>query len=136
MPATIPDVMLAIETALGTIQGLRTSDVIPDQINASEAVVGVPAIANYQTGLAIGRPEIEPTILVLVSRLVDRVGQRKLAGYASPAGPQSIPAAIHADRRLGGVVNDCYVRSFQPLGLQEVGIIGFWGGVFTLHVML
>lgn len=136
MAVDLADIMAAIETRLQSIQGLRVSDVIPSQITASEAVVGVPPIPNYQTSLAMGRPELEPTILVLVSKVVDRVGQRKLAAYASPTGPQSIPEVIQADRRLGGVVSDCYVRSFQPLGLQEVGVLGFFGGLFTLRVLL
>lgn len=136
MPADLPDLMLGIETVLATIQGLRTSDVIPSEISSPEAIVGVPPIPDYIKGLVHGRPELEPTILVLTSATVDRVGQRKLAAFASTIGPQSIPAAFAADRRLGGKVSDCLVKSFQPLPLQEVGIIPFYGGLFTLQVMI
>jgi hypothetical protein len=47
-------------------------------------------------------------------------------------GAQSVFAAIEADKTLGGLGVECIVKSFQPLGLQDVGLIGYYGGVFQL----
>ena len=135
MAPTIAEVMQAIETRLKTINGLRTDDIQSDQINPPQAIVGVPPIPSYHATMGNGRFLLEPTVTVLVSANVDRVGQLALAGYANPTGPTSIKAAIEDDRTLGGVVDDCIVTEFRPLGMEEVGQIGFYGGEFTLRVI-
>lgn len=135
MAATIEQIMQGIETRLATISGLRVSDTTPDQINPPQAFVGVPNIPNYHGTMGRAKFPIEPTVTVLVSATLDRVGQLKLASYANPTGDSSIVAAIEADRTLGGIVDDCIVDSFRPLGLEEVGLIGYYGGVFALRVI-
>lgn len=137
---TIAEVMAAIETRLLTIGAkLRVDDLKPGQINpppgGGTAVVGVPAIPRYHASMARGHMDIAFTITVFVSPAVDRVGQLALAAFANPTGDLSIPAVIYADRTLGGVVQDSFVEDFRPLGLEEVGVIGYWGGVFTLPVI-
>lgn len=132
---TIEEIMLGIEIRLATISGLRTSEIDPDQINPPQAIVGVPEISRYHATMGMGRFEIEPTVTVLVSAALDRVGQLKLAGYANPTGATSVRAAIEGDKTLGGKVDDCYVVSFRPLGRSEVGAIGYYGGLFTLRAI-
>lgn len=127
--------MVAIESRLATITGLRTTEYTPDQINPPHAIVGVPAIPEYRTTFGRGVFTLEPTITVLVSAVLDKRGQLKLASYANVTGASSIPAAIEADRTLGGVVDECWVLSFRPLGLEEVGQIGYYGGVFDLRTV-
>jgi hypothetical protein len=133
-PPSLEAILGAIETRLDTIQGLSVGDMVPAAINPPQAVVGVPEIGDYHTGVAALRTVLRPTITVLVSSAMTALGQHQLARYADLAGPQSIPALILADRTLGGVVSDCLVRSFRPLGLQDVGIVGYFGGVFTLSL--
>lgn len=133
MAATsITGIMDGLETALKTVTGLRVSSEIKDQINPPQAIVGVPPIPEYRSSMQRGVFTVEPTITVLTSAALDRIGQRRLASLCDVTGPKSIPAAIEADRTLGGVVDDCIVKSFQPLGLRDVGIIGYYGGVFQL----
>jgi hypothetical protein len=130
--------MQGIESRLATISGLRVSDTIPGQINPPQAVVGVPAIESYSTGLnRYERPTLAPTITILISSAMDRVGQLALAEYADPSGTKSIPAAVAADSSLGGVIGrgGCLVVRFDPLGIEEVGLIGYYGGRFTLRVI-
>ena len=131
---TIAQILAGVETRLATIDGLRVSDIVPDQINPPAAIVGVPEIPDYHATQRRGYFIVSPTVTVLVSAALDRVGQMKLADYASPAGALSVVSAIEADRTLGGVVDDCIVTSFRPLGLEEVGLIGYYGGLFTLRV--
>ncbi len=133
--ASLQDIMQGVEVRLATIPGLRVGGTIPGQVNPPQAVVGVPPVDDYVTGLGGPRPTLAPTITVLTSSAIDRVGQLALAAYADSEGASSIPAAIAADPTLGGVVGGCQVRSFRPLGIDEVGVIGYFGGEFTLRVL-
>ena len=137
MTATLVQIMDGIEARLATIEGLRTSPTFPGQINPPQAVVGVPAIGEYDTALS-GRANatLGFTVTVYTSAAIDRVGQTTLAQLADPTAAGSIPAAIAADRSLGELVSDCRVASFEPLGLDEVGVIGYFGGRFTLRILL
>lgn len=132
---TLQQVLEAIEVRLDTISGLRTSAFIADQINPPAALVGVPPIDSYRATMQRGRIQFAPTIYVFVSANLDRVGQHLLASYADVTGDNSIPLAIEGDRSLGGVVEDCVVTGFRPLGMDEVGQIGYYGGVFDLLVI-
>lgn len=127
--------MLGIEARLATIAGLRTSEITPDQISPPQAIVGVPDIPEYRITFGRGRFQIAPTVTILVSAALDRIGQLKLASYANATGASSIPAAIEGDRTLGGIVEECKVDDFRVLGLEEVGAIGYFGGVFSLTVV-
>lgn len=135
MAPTIEQVMQGIEARLETIAGLRVTAYIADQVNPPAAVVGVPDIPDYRLTFGRGRFRLAPTVTVLVSASLDRTGQAKLASFANPTGSTSIPAAIEGDRTLGGVVEECFVSSFRVLGLDEVGQIGYYGGVFDLSVV-
>ena len=132
---TILEIMQGIETRLKTIDGLRTSWYVADQINPPQAVVGCPPIENYRQAMGRGSFELRPEVYILVSAAIDRVGQALLAGFANPTGATSIPAAIEGDRTLGGKAQDCVVDSFRPLGAEEAGFIGYYGGVFSLRVI-
>lgn len=133
---TVRDVMLGIETRLQTIPDLNASGVKPDQINPPAAIVGVPPVSDYQEAYARSKYTLQPTITVLTSSVIDRVGQLALADYVSLHGDKSIPAAIHADPKLGGAAEAAEVVSFRPLGIEDVGRIGFYGGLFLLRVMV
>lgn len=132
---TILQVMQGIEGRLATINGLRTSEFVTDQVNVPMAVVGVPPVENYRITFGRGQFLVRPQVFILVSASLDRIGQTELAGFADASGPTSIPAAIEGDRTLGGVVQECVVDSFRPLGWEEVGFIGYYGGVFDLRVI-
>lgn len=132
---TILQVMRGLETRLQTIEGLRTSSYVADQINPPQAVVGVPPIEDYRATMRRGRWMLQPQIYIFVSAVLDDRGQAALAGYANVSGPTSIPAAVEGDGTLGGIVEDCVVDSFRPLGMEEVGLIGYYGGVFDLRVV-
>lgn len=133
MAPTIEDIMLGLEARLETIPGLRTSEFTRDQVNPPFAIVGVPAIEAYHATMQRGKFTVTPTITVLTSAAYDRTGQLKLASYADPTGPSSVVVAIEGDKRLGGVVEDCHVVDFRPLGIQEAGLIGYYGGLFNVR---
>ncbi len=134
MAGTLEEILAAVEARLDTIQGLSVADMVPGAINPPQAIVGVPEIGDYRGALAGRRPFLQPTVTILVSSAISSIGQHQLARYASPDGPESIARVVDDDRTLGGVVGDCYVASFRPLGLEEVGVIGYFGGIFVLKV--
>lgn len=135
MASTIAQIMGGVETRLATISGLNTGDVSPSQVTPPYAFVSVPQIDNYHATMGRARITLPLQVTVLVSAAADRDGQLKLAGYANPTGATSVVTAVEGDKTLGGLVEDCIVRSFRPLGLDEVGAIGYFGGVFDLAVI-
>lgn len=133
---TITDVMAGIETVLDTIDGLHASDVKPEQITPDAAIVGVPPISSYEEAFGRGKAMLQPTITVLTSTGLDRSGQLRLARYLSLSGQWSIHAALEADRTLGGAAEDAQLVSFRPMGIEDVGRFGYFGGVFVMRVMV
>jgi hypothetical protein len=132
---TLDDVMLGIADRLATISGLGTAEVFPDTVTLPVAIVGVPQVPSYHATMGRGKMDLTFTVTVLVSGTFDQDGQSTLAGYANPTGATSVVAAIEEDKTLSGVVDDCYVASFRSLTAEEVALIGYYGGVFTVPVI-
>lgn len=133
---TLTQIMTGIQGRLNTIAGLNTSDVVADSIMVPFAVVGVPDIPNYRASFGRGSWMPQPTITVYVSKAHTVTGQLALASYADVTGAASIPAAIEADRTLGGLSGvDCIVTSFRTLGAEEVANLDYYGGLFGLQVI-
>jgi len=132
---TILQVMQAIESAIDNISGLRTTEFVKDQMSPPFAMVGVPEITDYHGAFKSGNMMISPKVYVFTSAVVDRIGQTRLSEFADPVGTKSIKAAIEADNTLGGVVSQIVVKSFRPLGAEEMGAMGYYGGVFDLFVV-
>lgn len=135
MASTIEEMMRALAAALDTIDGLNVSAFTPGQVTVPAAVVAVPAIPRYHATMGRGRIDLTFQVTVLVSAALDEVGQLLLAQYANPTGATSVVTAVETDKTLGGVVEDAYVVDFRPLGLDEVGVIGYFGGTFTVEVI-
>lgn len=132
---TILQVMEAIESALDNITGLRTTPFIKDQMSPPFAMVGVPEIPDYHGAFKSGMMSISPKVYVFTSAAVDRIGQTRLSEFADPVGTKSIKAALEADNSLGSVVAQVVVKSFRPLGAEEMGAMGYYGGVFDLMIV-
>lgn len=132
--ATITAAMTAIETRLKTISGLRTAPFVPSQINPPQAYVSVPTIPHYHGAFAHGKFQLDFTVVILISKAMDRIDQPALALYADIAGSKSVHAAIEGDRTLGGSVDDCIVVAFREADV-ELGGIKWYSGVFTLQVV-
>jgi hypothetical protein len=133
---TLLQLMDALEARLATV-GLRASAESPGAINPPAAIVGIPPIPEYRAAFGRGTVFIRSwPITVLTSAKVDRIGQRSLATYASWTGTKSVPLALEADPTLGGLIDDLVVTSFRPLGLEEVGVIQYFGGVFSVDMSM
>lgn len=138
MAAALDEILDAVEAMLTPLPNLRVRDVVGPDLpvtgNASVAVVLTPDIGSYRSTMGRGIYELDVDVLVVTSTTVDRVGQRKLARYASQTGPASLRAAVEADQTLGGTVHTSYLASFTNLGLEKVGPADYFGGMFRIHL--
>ncbi|HJR90258.1 MAG TPA: hypothetical protein VJ782_08905 [Aeromicrobium sp.] len=130
---TVQQILDGYEARLKAIQGLRVADFGPNQITPPQAIVTIPPI-DYRRTFGAKRWALKPTITVLVSAALDRAGQRALAQYADHTGDRSVFQAFAGggngvDLGITGVV--CYITDFEPLGWEQVGQIGYYGGVFN-----
>lgn len=134
--ATIKQIREGIETRLGTVSGLRTSHVVKPEISPPEAMVMAPTIDPYHgtMGKANALTEYQFEVWVFTSAAWLRTGQDLLDEYASPTGAKSVKLAIEGDQTLGGVVDDCFVSRFRSMNVEEIGAIGYIGGIFTVPV--
>lgn len=137
--ATIATLMVGIETRLATVTGLRAKDTAPDTIDipagGGYAFVGLPHQVDYHQSMANGQVSPVFTVVVLVAATPARVGQALLAGYLSPSGPQSILAAVEADKTLGGAAEACVVMVGKTLGQVELSGVTYLGAEFTLQTI-
>jgi hypothetical protein len=130
---TVQQILDGYEARLKTITGLRVTDFSPGQINPPAAIVTVPPVT-YRRTFGAKRWSLEPTITILVSAALDRAGQRLLAQFVDHTGDRSIFQAFGGlgngvDLDLPGTV--AYITDFQPLGWEQVGQIGYYGGIFN-----
>lgn len=135
MATTIAEIMGGLKVRLDTISGLQAYDYAPDDPVSPCAFPLVPPISSYRETMQRGRYVLTFRVVVLTGAQLDRPGQMRLAQYASQTGASSIRAAIEGDRTLGGLVEECVVDSFSPDGLEEVGLVNYYGGTFTVRVV-
>lgn len=121
-----------LETRLKTIPGLNVGFEPPQSITPPHAWIGMPPIPEYRLTFNKARFELRPTVTVLVSKAQSRDGTLMLARFANPTGPQSISACLEGDRTVGGTTEEFVVESFRPLGEEDVGVLSYWGGQFTI----
>lgn len=133
MAVTIEQMLTGIETALEAIPDFRATNYVPGQVNPPCAFPIVPPF-EYRKTFGRGMYMLPFQIAVLVGTQLERSGQHKLASYADQTGTNSIRAALEADKTLGGLVQDVVVVGFSPEGLQEVGVIGYVGGVINIVI--
>ncbi len=136
MATTIEQIMTALGTRLNTITDLRGHGFAPDNPSPPCAFPLVPDIASYRAAMGRGSYVIPFQVAVLTGAQLDRTGQQRLARFISQTGDSSIRAALEdGDKTLGGLVSDLVVDSFTSQGLEEVGLINYYGGLFSVRVI-
>jgi hypothetical protein len=116
-PSAVRD---GLKTALSTITGLRTYDIVPDGIAPPAAVVGLLSI-DFDMSMQRHLDHGDIEIMVIVGRMSERAAQDKLDGYLAGSGSSSIKTAIEADTTLGGSVQTCRVLSASPTTITVSG---------------
>ncbi len=132
---SLEQIALGIETRLNSIEGLRATEFVPGKITPPAAIVALADVPNYRVAMAGVKFNVNFSVTIFTSAAYDRVGQMNLLAYADRVGDRSVFAAFEVDRQLGGAVDDCEITGFRPLGLEEVGILQYFGGVFQLRIM-
>lgn len=130
--------MTALKGRLSSVDGLRAYDYAPDNptLDKAAAFPLVPEISSYREAMRRGLIVYPFRVALLTGAQLDRSGQLRLAQYASATGVRSIRAALEdGDRTLDGLIDDLVVDSFDPNGLQEVGLLNYYGGTFAVRVM-
>lgn len=133
---TIRDALEALRTTLTGVEKLTVSLGLTGQVNPPHAAVGLPSIRDFRQAFAGARMTIEPTITLLTSAAFDEIGTLTMADYLAPTGSKSIYERIEKNPTLGGVVERCQITEFDPIGPEEYGAIGYFGGTFTLRIMM
>jgi hypothetical protein len=132
--ATLWELAEAVETRAKTI-GLRSMPERPGQINPPFLMVGIPPIPDYRATMRRGKVVIPNwPLYILTSAQVNRIGQKALAEYASWTGEKSLVLALENEPTLDGVVTDLVCQSSRPLGVEEVGLLGYFGGELLITV--
>lgn len=121
--ASVRTVRNAIGTRLETISGLTVHRRVPDysKLNLPCAIISP---ARQEPGQVFGRGDLsrwEFDVMVLVKGAQGReAAQDALDTYTATSSTGGIFGAIAADRTLGGVVDDTFVKSVSDYGDVEV----------------
>jgi len=116
---------------LTAIQGLRVSDVMVDAPRPPQAVIA-PLRVDYDLNARRGADEYQFVITLIVGRADSRTAQNSLDSYI--VGPNSVKAAVEADRTLGGRANTCRVTEMRNYGAISVGDALYLGCEFLVEV--
>jgi hypothetical protein len=131
--ATITEIRNALATNLGTISGLRTSALVPDNPNPPMAIIE-PQSIQFDTSMGRGLDTLNFMVSVIVGRVSERSGQNSLDSYCASSGSHSVKSAIESDRTLGGKANDCRVTGLSSYGQVTIGDTTYLAADFAVTV--
>lgn len=126
----------ALATAAGTITGLRAYPSLPGAINPP-VFAPTEFEMSYHGTFSPGRGMTTAmfTCGIFTSMGDTDQGRKKLVGYLADAGSGSIPAALEADKTLGGVVLQLVVdRVRGAYRLYEIGETSYLGALLDVKV--
>lgn len=130
---TFTQLRTGLATNIATISGLRTANLIPDQVNPPIAII-TPETITYDTSFARGLDEYNFTILVVVHRVAERSAQSSLDAFCNPTGSTSIKTAIESDRSLGGKAQTLRVTDLRTYQALSVGDVDYLAAEFSVVV--
>jgi hypothetical protein len=131
--ATVGQLRDAIRDAVErNIPGLSAFDTWPGQINPPAALVRPVGIVYSQAFDSLSILNFEVVLVVRQANL--RASQDALDLYISPAGPQSIQAAIESDQTLGGLSEIVNVLRMHSYGDLAIANAIYLGAIFDLEV--
>lgn len=139
--ADITVIRTALANQLNTYTGLRAEAEVKDQVSPPMILV-VPSIPPIVYGATMsGGGETEVTVNLAIMLLLSDAPptekvQRALDSYLGVGSGQevSIPSAITADPRLGGIVEWCIPVSVTQYGRVEYGLVNYFGGTVTCQI--
>jgi hypothetical protein len=130
--ATVSGIRAGIAANLASVTGLRVSATMLDAPRPPVAMV-YPDTIDFDLNARRGADTFTFIVFVLVGRADDRTAQNRLDGFVS--GPNSVKAAIEADRTLGGAADTCRVTSMRNYQQVSVGETVYLGVEFEVEVV-
>lgn len=129
-----------LNAKLATVQGLRVTEAEADEIATPGAFISLPEDIDRESGTygsqetPYGTSPLVFEILVLVSRLTERIGNRTARAYAETFGPQSIVAAVESTGT--NTYASCTDVTITHIGFRPVqsGGVDYLGVVFRTEV--
>jgi hypothetical protein len=132
----IPAIRKALADAVGTIAGVQTFAVVPDQIVAPAFGAGEVEI-DYDQAFRGGNAGLSVILCkgrLYAARAQGAPGQTNLDGYLASSGSQSVKAAIEVDKTLGGACATLRVENVRGYGTYQVGGVDYYGAEFDVRV--
>lgn len=123
---TLSDIRAAMGKALRTINGLRTSEHLPEQLSPPVAVIQLDRL-NFHGAMQGGLRTFEFIVILVVGRMGERASQDLLDRLTDFEGPDSVREALEKDPTLEGVVWACKVngaRSVRPFNIGDAAYLG------------
>jgi len=109
--ATLAELRAGIETRLATIPNVVTSAYMLDNPPDLTLQVMGPDQVDYDQAAARGHDNWVFVVQGFSGSPASQAAQMNLDEWLAPTGTNSVKAAIEGDRSLGGIVDDCWVRS-------------------------
>ena len=120
MAGELSTIRKGLATALGRVDRLRVSELIPEQVNPPVAVI-TRASVDYTQAMSGGLTEWSMQVQLVAGRMADQQTQRQIDAWLSWDNPQSVRQAIEADRSLGGACQTCLVTDAEALTAIQIG---------------
>lgn len=133
--ANLSAIRTGIKNQLALITGLNVYDTIPDSMMVPCAIVGMPAVVEYD--YAFRSAVIKTTIPVRLYAMpvLEDQAQQALDAYVATEGASSVRSAIDLDPSLGGVAHSTRVVSAQGYGAYDMGEVQYLGVEFSVEVV-
>lgn len=134
--ATIEEIRAGIETRLDTLPNVTVSAYMLDSPPDLTLQVMGPDIIEWDKAAAEGLDIITIIVQGFSGSPDSRAAQINLDQWLDRSGTNSVKAAIEGDRRLGGIVDDCWVRESSGYRQYELPNRGrMLGAEWTLLVL-
>ena len=129
--ASIAAIRDGIAANLAAVPNLRVSATFLDAPRPPVAMV-LPDGIDYDLNANRGADTFTFIVSLLVGRADDRAAQRNIDVFV--VGPNSVKAAVEADRTLGGAANTCRVTQMRNYGQVNIGDVVYLGVEFEVEV--
>lgn len=130
----VEQIQQGLATAAATITGLRTFPQLPGAIEPPTFAPVEVEMAYHQT-FSPSRGLTGLTVTCGVYAPDTDQGRKLLVGYLAETGSGSIPAALEADKTLGGKAKQLIVRRVRgAYRLYEIGGVDYLGALLDVEV--
>lgn len=130
----IEAIQQGLANAAGTIAGLRAYPKLPDSINPPTFAV-VEFELDYHGTFSPARGLTQLAFTCGVYNTDSDAGRKQLLPFLAETGASSIPAALEADKTLGGVARTLVVQRVRgAYRLYEVGDTPYLGAMIDVKV--